>query len=63
MTTHGMPTESLFVYDVSGLQVNVIAQAPTEDDMTRVGPDGTRGVFRDLTVHPDRSEWTDRPLR
>jgi hypothetical protein len=55
--------EGLFVYDVTGLQADVTVLASDAADAAPVGPDGALGVYRGLTVHSDRSEWTDRPLR
>lgn len=50
--------DGLVVYDVSGLDVSVFVTAESSLD-----PDGTLGVYRGLTVHPEPSGWTDRPLR
>lgn len=55
-------SDSLFVYDVSGLQADVLIHGRTAADLARV-PDGVLGVYRTLTVHPGQNDWTDRPLR
>lgn len=53
----------MFVYDVAGLKVDVTVLADNAADAAPVGPSGALCVFRVLTVHPDRSEWTIRPPR
>ncbi|MGB3438593.1 MAG: hypothetical protein WBA97_07540 [Actinophytocola sp.] len=55
--------DMLFVDDVSGLRTDVLLHTRTEADAAPLGPDGAAGVFRNLTVHPDRADWTDRPDR
>jgi len=56
--------DRLFVYDdVAGLNVGVLADARTPADAEPLGPDGAVGLYRGTTVHPDRADWTDQPLR
>lgn len=55
--------ELLVVYDLSGLQAEITVLADNAADAAPVGPEGALGVYRGLTVHPEQSEWTDRPLR
>ncbi|WP_133901017.1 hypothetical protein [Actinophytocola oryzae] len=53
----------LTVYDVSGLQTGIRVDAQSAAEVAPLGPDGSVSVFRGMTVHPDRADWTDRPLR
>lgn len=62
-TTDQQYAEGLFVYDVAGLKIDVTVLARNAADAAPVGPSGALSVYRGLTVHPDRSEWTIRPLR
>ncbi|HEX6351395.1 hypothetical protein [Actinophytocola sp.] len=56
-------SDRLHVFDVAGLQVNLIIDAKTAAGAAPLGPDGVLGVYRNVTVHPDRADWTDQPLR
>jgi hypothetical protein len=56
-------SDMVFVYDVSGLEAGIVFNARTAADIGALGPDGSVSLFRTLTVHPDRGDWTDRPLR
>jgi hypothetical protein len=56
--------DMLRVYDDdAGVQTYVQLDAATTADAEPVQPDGTVGVYRGMTVHPDRADWTDRPVR
>jgi hypothetical protein len=56
--------DMLTVYDDdAGVQTHVQLDAATTADAEPVQPDGTVGVYRGMTVYPDRADWTDRPVR
>jgi hypothetical protein len=63
ITTDQQYLDTLFVYDVSGLQTDILIHGSTAADLERAGPDGAVGVFRTITVHPEPDDWTDRPVR
>jgi hypothetical protein len=56
-------SDRLHVYDLGNLQADIIISGKTAADAAPLGPDGALGVYRMLTVHPDRADWTDEPLR
>jgi hypothetical protein len=56
-------SDRLSVYDLDGLEAHLAIAATTAAEAASAGPDGVLGVYRVLTVQPDRAKWTDQPLR
>jgi hypothetical protein len=56
-------SDRLSVYGLDGLQADVSISTATAEDAAPLGPDGALGLYRTLTVHPDRADWTDQPVR
>jgi hypothetical protein len=61
----GVPqySDRLFVNDVDGLQASIFIDAKTPAAAAPLASDGVLSVYKALTLHPDRADWTDRPLR
>jgi hypothetical protein len=56
--------DSLVVYDdVRDVESRITVGARTQADVSRVGPEMALGVYRGLTLFPDRADWTGQPLR
>jgi hypothetical protein len=56
-------SDRLYVYDVEGLEATVFISATTVEAAAPLGADGALGLYRTVTVHPDRADWTDQPVR
>jgi hypothetical protein len=53
----------LNVFDVDGLQVDVLIHTASAAQTRELWPDGALGVYRDLKVYADPATWTDQPVR